>query len=391
MRDDVYLEVNELCTRLRPDPTLHNIALLSDAVRRTAAEEFRALSTYNTGSDDLPTVSRDSMYATVLGVVLADALTAETFQQERLYEDLLAFAALEETWGVREPRAAAAGAFSQALTRTIEVLIFEERGEGLAGRVKDVASRLDVLEKGLSMVLRMPGEESSRCRTRAFEAAMKKFTSPEVSNVLTSGEAGYRCFAELLGVDCRAIEAHLLPLRMGKFDKAVGELLLNADVAVSVPTLAGMFEEQVRLTAEELGIPPEQAQKRTLHLAAAVLSSFLCSTLTDGAKMGARWVDAMLRKGMYVCAHPTLQALQSQHGEQIPQVAVAMTVARVGRSAVVDLIRVLEQCRQRAPAQNKPVTEEPSVSGKKGCHPHNYFPYLRNHSGVAVVQTGVQG
>jgi hypothetical protein len=117
------------------------------------------------------------------------------------------------------------------------------------------------------------------------------------------------------------------------------------------------------VTAEELGIPSDQAQVRTLHLAAAVLSSFLCSTLTDGAKMGARWVDAMLRKGMYVCAHPALQGLQNQHGEQIPQLAVQMTVARVGRSAVVDLIRVLEQCRQRALAQSQPTGVESPTSG----------------------------
>jgi hypothetical protein len=159
------------------------------------------------------------------------------------------------------------------------------------------------------------------------------------------------------------VDAFLMPIRMAKFDKAVGELLLNADVAVTVPALADMFGEQVRATAENLGIPSDQAQLRSLHLAAAVLSSFLCSALTDGPKMGGRRVDAMLRKGMYMCAHPMLQVLQNQHAEQIPQLAVQMTVARVGRSAVVDLIRVLELCRQRALGQPRPPTQESPMSG----------------------------
>ena len=95
---------------------LRSAAVLAHAVRATASEEFRALITYNADSSDIP-ASRDELYALLLRSVIESSMDPSVAFKEPSWinENLVAVAALEETVGVREPRAACIRAYQAAL------------------------------------------------------------------------------------------------------------------------------------------------------------------------------------------------------------------------------------------------------------------------------------
>ena len=61
LRDECGFKVDEVAGRLKPTDRLRAVALLSHAVRESAAQEFRALIAYDSSLDDMPT-SRDAVY-----------------------------------------------------------------------------------------------------------------------------------------------------------------------------------------------------------------------------------------------------------------------------------------------------------------------------------------
>ena len=61
LRDECGFKVDEVADRLKPTDRLRAVALLSHAVRESAAQEFRALIAYDSSLDDMPT-SRDAVY-----------------------------------------------------------------------------------------------------------------------------------------------------------------------------------------------------------------------------------------------------------------------------------------------------------------------------------------
>lgn len=61
LRDECGFKVDEVADRLKPTDRLRAAALLSHAVRESAAQEFRALIAYDSSLDDMPT-SRDAVY-----------------------------------------------------------------------------------------------------------------------------------------------------------------------------------------------------------------------------------------------------------------------------------------------------------------------------------------
>ena len=52
----------------------------------------------------------------------------------------------------------------------------------------------------------------------------------------------------MLLIDPAQAKAFVAPLGQIKFDRSVGEMLMNADVAVSMPEMGSMFKDQVKVT-----------------------------------------------------------------------------------------------------------------------------------------------
>lgn len=55
----------------------------------------------------------------------------------------------------------------------------------------------------------------------------------------------------MLLIDPAQAKAHVAPLGQIKFDRSVGEMLMNADVAVSMPEMGSMFKDQVKVSNHE--------------------------------------------------------------------------------------------------------------------------------------------
>ena len=51
----------------------------------------------------------------------------------------------------------------------------------------------------------------------------------------------------MLSIDQSIASAYVSPLGQQKFDKSVGLILMNADLAVSMPEMGGMFREQIKV------------------------------------------------------------------------------------------------------------------------------------------------
>ena len=51
----------------------------------------------------------------------------------------------------------------------------------------------------------------------------------------------------MLLIDPAQAKAFVGPLGQIKFDRSIGEMLMNADVAVSMPEMGSMFKDQVKV------------------------------------------------------------------------------------------------------------------------------------------------
>jgi hypothetical protein len=60
-------------------------------------------------------------------------------------------------------------------------------------------------------------------------------------------DSEYEWIAKMLFIDPVVAKSYVIPLAMAKFDKTVGELLINTDLAISMPELGKIFEDQVSL------------------------------------------------------------------------------------------------------------------------------------------------
>lgn len=241
-RDYVVGALLELVERLDPPPALHTAAVLAEAVRASAAEDFRSLLTFNTNPEDWP-ASRDDAYVGVLGSLLGEALLAPTFDLQVLYENLVAMAALEETMGVREPRAACAAGYSLALSHIALQLL----GSNVAAPA-DLSTRVQQAEQALGMILRLPDGIGPQCRLSAFKSSVN-WVIDGSGGVGKGGlkeiEGVYPKLAEMLQISASVAAGYVNPLGQAKFDKFVGSLLMNADLAVTIPEMGPVFRQQV--------------------------------------------------------------------------------------------------------------------------------------------------
>jgi hypothetical protein len=378
MRHDVSFEVEELARRLQPSPGLYNVALLAEAVRGTASEEFRALSTYNVDADQIPAVSRDDMYSFVLSAVLVHFLRGASGGEDLLYEHLLAFAALEESWGVREPRAAASKALQTALVEVATSSQLDKPSAADSG--EELGERIVLVEKALGMLLRLPEGDGNRCRAVALEKVLDHLLPGKSTDVEQNGrttltdavEAATRT-AVLLGVTSTIAEDLLRPRKLAIFDRSVKDLLLNADVATSMPALVELFAMQVRASAQAVGMSAAEATARAAHLAAATLASFLLTAHSDGAKLAGAKVDAVLTKGMYIAEHPFWRQQEQELSitqTSVLKEAVQMVVAKLGRSATPELMRSLDRVRARFAAAAGAVGAHEVIGTGKPDHIH---------------------
>ena len=178
---------------------LASAALLAHAVRTTAAEEFRALITYNSDPSEWP-ASRDASFSAVLSSVLLEALTEPLpsgsgsggggggggAPQSRVFlENLVAMAALEETIGVREPRSASVTAFETALKNAALLQLARSSQTGAdataaaaaAAAAAAFASRVSSVEAALGMMARLPDTSSAALRMSAFRSVVDALMS----------------------------------------------------------------------------------------------------------------------------------------------------------------------------------------------------------------------
>lgn len=349
-RSDAVYEVRELTERLNPPTALEAAALLATAIRDSAGEQFRSLSTYNIDLDR-QSINRDRVYITVLVEVLINALSTSTLREDYLYENLIAMAALEETIGVREPRSSCSEAYLSALKFAVLQLMETEALDVIVDRVAGLQQRVRDIELALGMLLRLPEDDGAQVRTQALREIVNTIirnSDAKGRNSLEDVEQNYRWIAEVLLIDPTIAKRYVAPLGLARFDKTVRGLLLNADLAISLPDLGATVEQQVLSIASNLMISADEAERRIVYLAGAVLSSLLEVGFEENQKMNYARTDAMIRKAFVMYKHPLLVRLQSKdQSRDIREVGLKISIAKLGSSFTMDLIRVLDGSRQR--------------------------------------------
>jgi len=358
-RGNAVYEVRELTERLNPPTALESAALLATAIRDTAGEQFRSLSTYNIDLDR-QSINRDRVYITVLVEVLINALSTSALREDYLYENLIAMAALEETIGVREPRSSCSEAYQSALTFAILQLMETETVDAIVDRVAGLQQRVRDIELALGMLLRLPEDDGPQVRTQALREIVNTIirnSDAKGRNSLEDVEQNYRWIAEVLLIDPIIAKRYVAPLGLARFDKTVRGLLLNADLAISMPDLGATVEQQVLSIASNLMISADEAERRIVYLAGAVLSSLLEVGFEENQKMNYARTDAMIRKAFVMYKHPLLVRLQSKdQSRDIREVGLKISIAKLGSSFTMDLIRVLDGSRQRYLESASPTT-----------------------------------
>ena len=101
--------------------------------------------------------------------------------QGRFLENLLALAALEETVGVREPRAATAEAYEMAVSAAVTDAVQREMPRSDFG--KKLKLRISYIERSLGMLGRLSDNLPKVCRQRAFKRT--------VDSLMEKGAGGF--------------------------------------------------------------------------------------------------------------------------------------------------------------------------------------------------------
>lgn len=315
------------------DAQLEGFSVLAHAIRMTVAEDFRALITYSTDAAALP-ASRDSCFSALLQLLLTSAITASELNERHLYENLVAMAALEEALGTREPRKSV----REGLRQTVRVV------SAMESPPADLQSRLKIVEKALGMILRLPSGEGRAIRSDAFRAAVEDTLASGASPKLRE-----RCMlvAQSLEIDLKTADSYLTGLLRSRFDRFVGQTLLNAETALSMPELGSVFVAQVTDVAEQCGLPLPEAEDRVVLLAAAVLVTLFEGVVEESKRRDVEKAEAMLKRASLICKHPiVLPGLRP--GSTLQEIAIKMVSSQVKDPArLLVLVRALEGVRQR--------------------------------------------
>ena len=283
MREDVNIHINSYLEKYSDlsSSTLATIALCY-TIRLTAFEEYRALITYNSNSDDWPD-SRDNVYIAVLSNFIYKQLispesiarrdptgtgnmkTGLVSYSDVLLQNLIAIAALDESIGVREPRAAVTQAFAISIRAAITHFLdkhpsFTSTTSSTTPTTSPTAAtaptttastttsstsssielellknNINEMEKLLILCLRYPPTNAIKCRQQAFQQYIDSLltppqfnttpNNPPLSNTPSTASAfkkldsQYMIVADILGIDPKVAKRIVAPLGLNQFDK----------------------------------------------------------------------------------------------------------------------------------------------------------------------------
>jgi hypothetical protein len=131
------------------------------------------------------------------------------------------------------------------------------------GNYSNLSDRVIEIEKALCMILRLPTSIGNKIRLQAFRETIsyiidnpQKDSAFEVNdrskqseqrNILLEVQSIFPSIAEMLKVDPNLAKEYVMPLGQAKFDKAVGQLLMSADLSMnSIPNVGSMFLDKIR-------------------------------------------------------------------------------------------------------------------------------------------------
>jgi hypothetical protein len=359
LRTETFAYVKDLSKRIKPSSYLEAAAILAHAVRDTASEALRALIIFNADSTDWPS-SRDACYQSVLTGVLYDALLVPDIDDKAFYQNLIAMAALEEAMAVREPRASCREAFRVALRNTATSLLANDQ----ISKQAELITRVKFVEDAISMILRLPEGSSRVLKFQAFQDVIAGILADYEgrSGGLKEVQRVYFAVATYLGVDEKLARSYIEPLAQEKFDKAIGSILMSADLAASMPKSMGdAFREQIFNLAEQVSMTREQASSRVSLLSGAVFESMMETALEESRRSNLDRVDILFRKAYNMYRHPLLIGLEEMQGtgsgKNLRSVGVKMVFDRLGKNLAIELLRLVETTRQRLSSDVAPTTE----------------------------------
>ena len=338
---------------------LRSAALLAHAVRSTASEEFRALITYNTDSQDLP-ASRDGLYALLLRSVVEEALLGGALlDMTWLLENLVAMAGLEETLGVREPRAACTAVFQEALHSTALALANQLQDDSGIDAAS-LADRVTTVGAALVVINRLPQEVVDACRLKAFKAAVNDLMKASDGEAFATGrqkvETLYPALATFLGLPPGKAKSFVFPLGQERFDKAVGSVLMSADLVSGLDETAARQQgeqsrDQLLRLADDVMIPRDVAEQRVLLLGGVIFESMVEAALEEHRRMNEDMADAALQKAANLQKHPVWAVLREgaagDKAVDVTRVAGKMAVSRLGLPLVQEVLRMLDSLLKR--------------------------------------------
>ena len=284
MREDVSIHINSYLEKYSDlsTSTLATIALCY-TIRLTAFEEYRALITYNSNSDDWPD-SRDNVYIAVLSNFICKQLigsesiarsdptgtgnmkTGLVSYSDVLLQNLIAIAALDESIGVREPRASVTQAFAISIRAAITHFLDKHPSFTITATTSTITAsatsttatttttphtdtdttssastelqilkdNINEMEKLLILCLRYPSTNAIKCRQQAFQQYIDSILTPEnpplsntpgnppqinTASAFKKLDSQYMIVADILGIDPKVAKRIVAPLGLNQFDK----------------------------------------------------------------------------------------------------------------------------------------------------------------------------
>jgi len=350
MRDVIVLDEEDSFARLRPSPLLESATILANAVRSSASDDFRALITYNSDPDELPR-SRDTIFKSVMTYLLTQVIINPKYDEKTFYENLLSLVALEEAIGVREPRTSCAESYQVALQNAVSIL-FKDKGASAV----DLDDRVKDIEKALGLISRLPEDSGYQVRVKAFKGCIDTIMiEGEKSGrfALKDVENEYPWIAKMLLIDENVAKKYVSPLGQNIFDKTIGQILMNADLTLSMTNFGDMFVKQLETLASDVLMSQEAAEERTMLLAGAVFQSIIETSLEENKRMNEDRAESLLQKAYTMYRHPLLVHLQNKYSDKnLLDVGIKMVTARLGASGIMDLLRYLDTTRSKLSGSN---------------------------------------
>ena len=366
IRDDVTNDVDDLSRRVEnPSANLIASTIIAHAVRYTAAEEYRALITYNSDDKDWP-MSRDATYVALLSSVLEDYILNKDGIQ--LNENLIACAALEETIGVREPRSACAQAYDIALQRVCNSII---TNADQMSKADSFVTKINNLENAITLILRFPDGNGKKVRVAAFKSILEKYIAH--SSSITDLDSFAPVLARVLSINPDQAKAFVEPLKMSKFDKTIGSILMNSDiVGISSASLDSLYKEEFDKLLQSVKIPQDAAVKRVEYIAAAIFQSYLEVSYEESRKIGVGMSnanskpDSLLRKAYSMGNHPIFKGIGSVTPMIDNAVAVMSKKYEKDSQNLLNIIKMLENYIQLSSTTQASTNIDMTVNAKLG-------------------------